>query len=122
METSAQQHYEGSGTNNSSNPTNINLQEAILKRLKAVEDKLIELNLNQKLVLNFAEAQVYLQLSESHLYKLTCKRGIPYYKPYGKKLYFDRVELDKWRLTNPIKTLEQIESAATSFKGLRKVG
>jgi len=105
-------------TNNQPSPDrgiNINLQEAILRRLKIVESKLTELNLIQKTVLTFAEAITYLDLSESFLYKLTSQRQIPHFKPHGKKIYFERTELDKWRMTNPVKTMEQIQDSATSY-------
>ena len=36
-------------------------------------------------------------LSKSYLYRLTCERKIPYYKPNGKLMYFDRGEIEAQR-------------------------
>jgi excisionase family DNA binding protein len=99
--------------------TPMELQLEILKRLEAVEKKLTEQNLLMKDVLNFDEAVIYLEMSESHLYKLTSKRKIPHSKPDGKLIYFDRKELDKWRMRNPIKTQDQIEATAANYNVLR---
>lgn len=69
-------------------------------------------NLFQKTVLTFNEALVYTGLSRSYMYKLTSSRRIPYHKPFGKLIYFDRAELDAWLLQNPVKTEEQLEAEA----------
>ena len=46
--------------------------------------------------LNFVEAAKYLSISQSHLYKLTSQRKIPFHKPTGKYLYFFKHELNEW--------------------------
>lgn len=43
----------------------------ILEKLESIERMLIEQSLLKKEVLNFSEAAVYLEVSHSHLYKLT---------------------------------------------------
>jgi hypothetical protein len=40
---------------------------------------------------------------------------IPSYKPNGKKLYFNRKELDLWLLSNKQFTKEEIEQQAADF-------
>lgn len=55
-----------------------------------------------KTVLTAHEACEYMGITESHLYKLTSTGRIPYYKPTGKLVYFDRSELDDWLLRNRI--------------------
>lgn len=50
--------------------------------------------------LNLVEAAKYLSISQSHLYKLTSQRKIPFHKPNGKYLYFFKEELDKWIVSN----------------------
>ncbi|MEI8049184.1 MAG: helix-turn-helix domain-containing protein, partial [Bacteroidota bacterium] len=47
--------------------------------------------------------------SQSHLYKLTSTRQIPHFCPQGKKLYFNRTELDAWLQRNRQSTNEEIE-------------
>ncbi|MDR3287079.1 MAG: helix-turn-helix domain-containing protein, partial [Prevotellaceae bacterium] len=43
--------------------------------------------LSAKNVLTFDEVATLTGLSKSHLYKLTCKKVIPHYKPSGKIVY-----------------------------------
>jgi len=81
------------------------------ERLSRIEGLL----LSQKTVLNFDEASVYTGLSKSHLYKLTSTGGIPCYKPTGKKLYFDKSELDKWMLRGKKLSQDEIDDKAENF-------
>ena len=57
----------------------------------------------------------YLELSQSHLYKLTSSGSIPHYKPNGKKLYFKREELDTWLLRNRNNSIDEIEQEAANY-------
>lgn len=69
----------------------------------------------QKNVLTFEEAVMFTGLAKSYLYKLTASGKIPHYKPSGKLIYFDRAELEKWMLRNPVKTAEEIEQQAINY-------
>jgi len=89
--------------------------EAIIERLNAIERKLDELAALNKEVLNFTEAAKYLNLSKSHLYKLTSAKEIPHFKPRGKQVFFERKELDQWLLQNRQKTKAEIEQAAIDY-------
>ena len=71
-------------------------ENLILDKLTEIANKLSEQNLLQKTVLNFNEACIYLDVSPSHLYKLTSTKHIPHFCPQGKKLYFRREELDTY--------------------------
>lgn len=53
-----------------------------------------------KEVLTKDEASIYLGVSVSYLHKLTMKRQIPFYTPFGKQHYFKRSELDEWITQN----------------------
>ncbi|HRF24907.1 MAG TPA: helix-turn-helix domain-containing protein [Chitinophagaceae bacterium] len=75
-------------------------QNLILDKLTEIANKLDEQNLLQKTTLNFNEACKYLDVSPSHLYKLTSTKQIPHFCPQGKKLYFKREELDAWLQRN----------------------
>ncbi len=44
----------------------------------------------------------YTGLSRSYILKLTAARKIPYYKPNGKLIYFNREELESWLQRNRI--------------------
>jgi len=78
------------------------------ERLSRIEDLL----LSQKTVLSLEEASVYTGLSKSHIYKLTSTGGIPCYKPTGKKLYFDKSELDEWMLRGKKLSQDEIDDKA----------
>ena len=94
--------------------------ELILERLSQIEQKIDEQALLQKSVLNFNEACRYLEISPSHLYKLTSTRQIPHFCPQGKKLYFNRQELEDWLQRNRQSTTEEIDKEATDYVISRK--
>jgi excisionase family DNA binding protein len=87
-------------------------ENLILDKLTEIANKLDEQNLLQKTVLNFNEACKYLDVSPSHLYKLTSTRQVPHFCPQGKKLYFKREELDAWLQRNRQTSNEEIEKSA----------
>jgi len=90
-------------------------QNLILDKLSEIASKLDEQNILQKTVLNLSEAAKYLDISESHLYKLTSSRQIPHFCPQGKKLYFRRDELDTWLQRNRQSSTDEIDRAATNY-------
>ena len=87
----------------------------ILTKLERIEKLLETQQAMQKQVLNFNDACIYLELSQSHLYKLTSTGSIPHYKPNGKKLYFNRQELDNWLLRNRSNSIDEIEQEAANY-------
>lgn len=87
----------------------------ILDKLTEIANKLDEQNILQKTVLNLSEAAKYLDISESHLYKLTSTRQIPHFCPQGKKLYFRREELDQWLQRNRQSSTDEIDREATNY-------
>lgn len=72
----------------------------IIARMEKIESALYSI----KGTLNFKEAREYLDLSNSQLYKLTRNGDIPYYKPTGKLIYFNKQELDEWVCQNHSET------------------
>ena len=85
----------------------------ILEKLTTIESLLEETNQTKPLTL--IEAAKFLDLSPSHLYKLTSERKIPHFKPNGKKIYFDEYELVQWLKRKPTRTLEETEEKAASY-------
>lgn len=69
----------------------------------------------EKRILSFEEACTYTGFAESYMYKLTSTRKIPHSKPNGKKIFFDREQLDKWLLGNPIVTAEELNIKASTY-------
>ena len=82
------------------------------KEKEIVEQVAKKMSVFQKSVLNSREASYYLAISLSRLYKLTCYKQIPHFKPDGKRCYFNREELDAWRMRNRIATNEELEGQA----------
>lgn len=89
--------------------------DQIMEKLIAIEKLILEQNILKKKALNMEEASTYLNLSVSHLYKLTSGDKIPFYKPNGKCLYFNREELDEWLLRNRNATKDEIETLAANY-------
>jgi excisionase family DNA binding protein len=72
--------------------------------------------LGAKNVLTMSDCALLTGLSKSHLYKLVCRKAIPYYKSAGGKLtYFDKSEVEAWQLQHRVKTVEEIEQAAANY-------
>lgn len=69
-------------------------------------------NLNEKEVLTASEACQYTGFSKSYLYKLTCRRAIPHFKPSGKMVFFNRHELEAWLQSNRVCTAAEIAGEA----------
>ena len=87
----------------------------ILQKLTNLEMRLQEQNVLRKEVLNFREACTYLDISASHMYKLTSTKRIPHFCPEGKRLYFNRLELDEWLQRNRQTSTDEIETIAANY-------
>ncbi|HAZ04503.1 MAG: DNA-binding protein [Bacteroidetes bacterium GWA2_40_14] len=87
----------------------------IIEKLNQLEQKIDEQILLKKEVLNFNDACKYLDISASHLYKLTSQKKIPHFCPQGKRLYFNRADIDLWLQQNRQGTTDEIETAAANY-------
>lgn len=85
--------------------------DELIERLERIEKGVMM----QKNVLTFEEAAMFTGLAKSYLYKLTANGKIPHYKPGGKLIYFNRAELERWMLRNPVKTADEIEQQAINY-------
>ena len=82
---------------------NINKIFELLKEIK-------QLIMNQNLeLLDLNQAAEYLKLKPSYIYSLIHLKKIPYYKPLGKRVYFDKLELNKWIKESKIKSVDEVE-------------
>ena len=73
-----------------------------MKDLK-LKDRLLrieQLLAANKEVLTLEEACDYTGISQSYMYKLTSAGKIPYSKPLGKLIYFEKKQLNSWLLSN----------------------
>lgn len=95
---------------------NILKKKAMTADLKQVAD-LITANIigTTKEVLTSDEAARYMGVSKSYLYKLTMRQQIPHYKPMGKMVYFNRLELENWLQSNRVSTEDEISQQAQAY-------
>ena len=68
-----------------------------------------------KEVLTSDEAARYMGVSKSYLYKLTMNASLPFYKPTGKMVYFNRKELEAWLQSNRISSNSELSQKAQSY-------
>ena len=71
--------------------------------------------LSAKNVLCLNDVVLLTGLSKSHIYKMTHSRQIPFYKPNGKQIYFDRSEIENWMKQNRVATTDEIETEAVNY-------
>lgn len=85
--------------------------KSLEQRLDGIERRLAL----TKSILTVRELSEYSGITVSQIYKLTHGRKIPFSKPTGKKLYFEKQKIDEWLLQNPVKTADQIEQQAVNY-------
>lgn len=68
-----------------------------------------------KRILTASETANYMGIALSSLYKLTHNRAIPHSKPCGKLLFFDREEIERWLMSNKVRTQAELEAEAISY-------
>ena len=68
-----------------------------------------------KNVLVLEEAALILGVAASTLYKMTMRNQVPYYKPNGKLIYFNKQELEDWMQQNRIAAANEIEDNAANY-------
>jgi len=72
--------------------------------------------------MNLNDLATYTGLSKSYLYKLTSTSKIPHYKPMGKVLFFDKLEIDLYLKQNRVATAQELETKASTFVALNSGG
>ncbi|WP_282036191.1 helix-turn-helix domain-containing protein [Saccharicrinis aurantiacus] len=90
-------------------------EELIMVRLDTIEKKITEQTIATKTVLNLNEAALFLDLSKSHLYKLTSQKRIPHFCPEGKKIYFLRDDMQNWLLRNRQEEEQTVQERVSSL-------
>ena len=65
-----------------------------------------------KEVLNLEEAACFLGIAKSTLYKMTHENRIPFYKPAGKLIYFEKSVLLDWIRSNRVMSEAELQEAA----------
>ena len=77
--------------------------EELQKRMEAVEDILD----NAKEVLTVEEASRFMDIARSSLYKMTSDRSIPFYRPNGKIIYFEKADILAWIRKNRVVAIKK---------------
>ena len=108
-----------SRTNQSVTP---DVQALMLENLKlAKRVEVLENTLSAgKEVLTLEEAARFMGVTKSSLYKMTHEQTIPYYKPNGKMVYFEKAELLTWIRRNAIASKAQVSEEANRIHYLEK--
>ena len=89
-----------------------------LTALLARIEKLVLSGAKEALTLD--ECSAYTGYSKGHLYRLTSRRAIPFYKPLGGTIFFRKSEIDEWMLQNRQMTQAEINSKAATYCSTRK--
>lgn len=86
---------------------------SIEQRLERIEQLTL---LSAKDALTMDDAAAYTGLSKSYLYRLVCKKQIPYYKSTGRKqTYFAKSDLCDWLLKHRVSTTEEAQQKAVAY-------
>ncbi|WP_370862032.1 helix-turn-helix transcriptional regulator [Parabacteroides faecis] len=98
------------------------MNQELLEILRRIEFQTL---LSAKQILNFEDVMFLTGLSKSHLYKLTSSHLIPHYKPMGKQIYFDRLEIEAWLKRNRVNAVDEVEEKAVNYlvtRNMREYG
>lgn len=95
------------------------MEDKILRELEAIKRYSL---LAAKNVLDLEDVALLTGLSKSHLYKMTCRHLLPFYRPNGKCLYFDKVEIEGWMKQNRVTTQTEAEQQAIAYTVTGKKG
>jgi len=86
-----------------------------MSKTEQVLAEIESLLLAQKRTLNVKELCRFTGLSESFIYKLTAAKRIPFSRPNGKIIFFDREKIQNFLLSNPIDPTEDVEQEAINY-------
>ena len=78
------------------------------KRVRNLEDKFD----SGKEVLTLQEAAQYMGIARSSLYKMTSSQTIPFYRPNGKLIFFEKDDILSWIRRNRVFSTEEIKEEA----------
>ncbi len=72
----------------------------------------VNLLIPAKETLTLEEAAVFLGMKRSTLYKMTHEHTIPFYRPNGKMIYFEKSDLLEWVRQNREDSIDEIAEEA----------
>ena len=74
----------------------------------------LKMDFLQQKVLTFEQGCQYLGYAKSYVYKLTSAGILPYSKPNGKSIFFDRDKLEAWMLSKGSLSLNEKQIVAAT--------
>ena len=89
----------------------------ILEKLEQLEKLIVG---SSKEILTVEDLINYTGFKRSYIYKLVHYNKIPYSKPNGKSLFFEKSEVDAWLLQNKSKSIKDIKQRALTFVNSKK--
>lgn len=96
--------------------------ETLLLKVESFEHRIevLENTLSAaKEVLTLEEAALFMGISKSSLYKMIHRHELPFFRPNGKLIYFEKAELLKWmRQNRSMSEAETKEAAAQKLNEL----
>jgi len=84
----------------------------ILEKLNRLEKLIVD---SSKEILNVEDLINYTGYKRSYIYKLVHNNTLPFSKPNGKTLFFEKSEIDAWLLQNKSQSISQIENKAHDY-------
>lgn len=89
-------------------------QERKIAELQERVNRLENLCYAAKEVLNLEEAANFLGIAKSTLYKMTHLNQLPYFKPAGKLIFFEKKKLIEWVHGAKSKSVDEIKEEAAA--------
>lgn len=89
--------------------------EDIKKTLLELKEIVLRIEKKENEFYSLEEACSYLKISKPTIYKLTSKKEITYYTPGGKKIYFEKKDLDTWILSAKVSSCDIVMLEVESF-------
>lgn len=96
------------------------LAEALSETANKLAQMAVETTAPVSKYLGIEQAAEFLGMTRNQVYKLTCKRELPYYKPTGRALYFLIDDLEEFQSRGRQKSRYEEESELAA--GLAKKG
>lgn len=86
--------------------------QLIIEKLNKLERLILD---STKEILNIEDVINLTGYKRSYVYKLVHKNILPFSKPNGKALFFEKSEIHSWMLQNKSKSISQIEEEAQDY-------
>lgn len=76
--------------------------------------------LGSKDMLTIEDVSLMTGFSVGNIYRMTSNKTIPFYKPLGGKIFFDKTEIENWLRTNKVETDAVTKAKANTYCFINK--